>query len=74
MNITLLRQTWNLIETTNARELLEIGETELIQRLLLRLDAQKPLADRERIYLHNYLHAKIGLIKDTAESRLVSVY
>ena len=73
MNITLLRQTWNLIETTNASELLEVGETELIQKLLSRLDAQKPLADRERIYLNNYLHSKINLIKDTAEARMVSV-
>lgn len=72
MNITLLRQIWNLIETTNAAELLEISETELVQRLLSRLDAQKPLADKERIYLDQYLHSKISLIKDTAESRLVS--
>ena len=73
MNTTLLRQTWKLIETTNASELLEIGETELIQKLLHRLDAQKPLGDRERLCLNDYLHSKIGLIKDTAESRLVSV-
>ena len=73
MNITLLRQTWNLIETTNASELLDVGETELIQRLLNRLDAQKPLADKERVCVDNYLHSKIGLIKDTAEARIVSV-
>ncbi len=73
MNIALLRQTWNLIETTNALELLEINETELIQKLLSRLDAQKPLADKERICVNDYLHSKIGLIKDTAEARLVSV-
>ncbi|MEM8831685.1 MAG: hypothetical protein AAGE96_20345 [Cyanobacteria bacterium P01_G01_bin.19] len=73
MNVTLLRQTWSLIETTNASELLNIGETELVQRLLNRLDAQKPLEERERIYLNNYLHDKMGLIKDTAEARLVSV-
>lgn len=72
MNTTLLRQTWNLIEATNALEILEIGETELIQKLLKRLDAQQPLADGERINLNNYLHSKIALIKDTAESRLVS--
>ena len=72
MNISLIRQIWNLIETTNASELVEIGEHELIQRLLNRLDAQKPLADQERVSLNNYLHSKIGLIKDTAESRLVS--
>ena len=72
MNIALLRQTWNLIETTNASELLEIGEKELIQRLLNRLDAQKPLADKERLCLNDYLHSKINLIKDTAEARLVS--
>lgn len=72
MSITLLRQTWSLIETINAVELLEFSEAELIQKLLDYLDAQKPLADQERIYLHDYLHSKINLIKDTAESRIVS--
>ena len=73
MNTRLLRQTWSLIETINALELVEIGETELIQKLLDRLDAHKPLADRERTCINNYVHAKIGLIKDTAEARLASV-
>ena len=72
MNTTLLRQTWNLIETTSAWELMEISESELIKKLLQRLDAQNPLADRERAIVNNYLLAKMSLIKDTAESRLVS--
>jgi hypothetical protein len=72
LNTTLLRQTWNLIEATNAWELLEGSESDLIQRLLQRLDAQKPLADQERISLIDYLQAKMSLIRDTAESRLVS--
>lgn len=72
MSTTLLRQTWNLIETINACELLEISESELIQQVLKRLEAQKPLADKERASLGNYLHTKMNLIKDTAESRLVS--
>ena len=72
MNTKLLRQTWNLIEATNAIEILEIGETELIQNIVKRLDSQNSLADNERICLNNYLHSKINLIKDTAESRLVS--
>jgi hypothetical protein len=71
LNTTLLRQTWNLIETTNAWELLEASESDLIQGLLQRLDAQKPLADQERVSLNDYLQTKISLIKDTAESRLV---
>lgn len=73
MNTTLLRQTWSLIETTNASELLEVGEAELIHQLLSRIDALKPLGDKERIYLNNYLHSKMGLIRDTAEARMVSV-
>ncbi|MDJ0573114.1 MAG: hypothetical protein QNJ53_29315 [Pleurocapsa sp. MO_192.B19] len=73
MNTTLLRQIWNLIENINASEILEIGEAELIQRLLNRLDSQNPLADKERTILNTYLQSKINLIKDTAESRLVSV-
>lgn len=72
MNTKLLRQTWNLIEATNAWELLESSESELIHVLLMRLDAQKPLAERERTTISDYLHSKISLIKDTAESRLVS--
>lgn len=72
MNTTLLRKTWNVIESTNAGELLEISEPELIQRLLRRLDAQNPLADQERISVSDYLLTKMNLIKDTAESRLVS--
>lgn len=73
MNTKLLRQTWNLIEATNAVELIEIGETELIQKLLKGLDAQQPLAELERNSLYKYLQSKMGLIKDTAESRLVSI-
>lgn len=72
MNTTLLRKTWNVIESTNAGELLEISEPELIQRLLRRLDDQNPLADQERISVSDYLLTKMNLIKDTAESRLVS--
>lgn len=72
MNTTLLRKTWNVIESTNAGELLEISEPELIQRLLRRLDAQNPLADQERTSVSDYLLTKMNLIKDTAESRLVS--
>ena len=72
LNTSLLRQTWNLIETTNAWEILEVSESELVQKLLQSLDAQKPLAEQERISLNDYLHAKISLIRDTAESRLVS--
>lgn len=71
MNTTLLRQTWNVIETTNASELLEIEEAELVRQLVNRLDAQQPLADMERAVVNNYLHSKMGLIKDTAEARLV---
>ncbi len=73
MNTTLLRQTWNLIETTSAWELMEISEPELIKQLVQRLDDQNPLADQERAIVNNYLLAKMSLIKDTAESRLVSV-
>lgn len=68
----MLRQTWKLIETMNAWELLETSESDLIQGLLQRLEAQKPLADKERASLSTYLQNRMRLIKDTAESRLVS--
>jgi len=72
LNTKLLRQTWNLIETTNAWDILESSESEFIQELLRRIEAQKPLPEREKASLYEYLHEKMSLIRDTAESRLVS--
>ena len=72
MNITLLRQTWKLIEKTQTSELLETNDAELVQKLLHKLDRQQPLENNDRNHLSTYLSSKTALIRDLAEARLFS--
>lgn len=72
MNITLLRQTWKLIEKTQTSELLETNDAELVQKLLHKLDRQQPLEHNDRNNLSSYLESKTALIRDLAEARLFS--
>ncbi|HHP7232671.1 MAG TPA: hypothetical protein ACFCUY_17670 [Xenococcaceae cyanobacterium] len=72
MNIALLHQTWKLIEKTQTSELLEPNDTELVQRLLRKLDYQQPLEQKERACLSTYLTSKTALIRDLAEARMFS--
>ncbi len=72
MNITLLRQTWKLIEKTQTSELLETNDAELVQKLLHKLDRQQPLEHNDRNNLSTYLASKTALIRDLAEARLFS--
>ncbi len=72
LNITLLRQTWKLIEKTQTSELLETNDAELVQKLLHKLDRQQPLENNDRNNLSTYLASKTALIRDLAEARLFS--
>ena len=68
MNISLLRQVWNVIEQTNLYELLSLNDTEVIQRLLRQLETKNRLSQEETLLVKVYLNSKLPLIKDLAES------
>lgn len=68
MNISLLRQVWNVIEQTNLYELLSLNDTEMIQRLLRQLETKSRLSREETLLVKVYLNSKLPLIKDLAES------
>ena len=68
MNISLLRQVWNVIEQTNLYELLSLNDTEMIQRLLRQLETKNRLSQEETLLVKVYLNSKLPLIKDLAES------
>jgi hypothetical protein len=71
MTPTLLRQVWSQIESTQANLLLQLDDSSLAEFLLGRIQNERGLDRTEADLLHHYIHTKIPLIRDLAQSRLV---
>lgn len=68
---SMLRLTWTVVEETSHRDLLTLSDTALV-KLLLQHVAQKILLSADEVCaLYGYLGAKVPLIRDLAESRLI---
>lgn len=68
---SMLRLTWTVVEETSHRDLLTLSDTALVE-LLLQHVAQKILLSADEVCaLYGYLGAKVPLIRDLAESRLI---
>ncbi|NJL83227.1 MAG: hypothetical protein HC890_10220 [Chloroflexaceae bacterium] len=69
MTPNMLRQFWSLVETTQASLLLSLDDRSLVQWLVRQLETPE-LLDRCQIDLyHQYIHAKLPLIRDLAGQR-----
>jgi hypothetical protein len=72
VNSSMLYLTWSVIEDTSSSELLSLTDTALI-RLLLKEIARKMLLSGEEVCeLYDYIGSRTTLIRDIADSRLVS--
>lgn len=72
VNSSMLYLTWSVIEDTSSSELLSLTDTALI-RLLLKQIARKMLLSGEEVCeLYGYIGSRTTLIRDIADSRLVS--
>lgn len=71
MNPLMLRQLWTVVEKTQANILLNLDDTSLVQWLLRQFKAERSLNHDEADVLNAYIHAKLPLIRDLAEERLV---
>ncbi len=71
MNPLMLRQLWTVVEKTQANILLNLDDTSLAQWLLRQFKAERSLNHDEADVLNAYIHAKLPLIRDLAEERLV---
>jgi hypothetical protein len=69
MNSSTLRHIWMIVEATQTSELLRLSNAELVQRLLLRLDEGMPLTHSDIEVVSEYVHKRITLIRDLANSR-----
>jgi len=66
----MLRHIWQIIDQTQALNLLELGDLELILQLQKQLETQIFLSVSELYDVRIYIHSRISLIRDLAEVRL----
>lgn len=68
---SILRHIWSVIEETHASFLLKLSDTELLEHLIGRLTDRKQLNVEELCDIKPYIYARIPLIRDDAQARLL---
>ncbi|HEY9909317.1 MAG TPA: hypothetical protein V6D18_17140 [Thermosynechococcaceae cyanobacterium] len=71
MSVTLLRQVWGIVEETQAKVLLKLDDTDLVEQLLSQLSSRSTLSTEEVTHVQTYIDSRISLIRDLAQARLV---
>ena len=72
VNSSMLYLTWSVIEDTSSSELLNLTDTALIRLLVKQIAAKMLLSGEEVCALYDYIGSRTPLIRDIADSRLVS--
>lgn len=70
MNISILRQFWSLVETTQPATLLNLDDDSLVERLIAQLTAEHPLCRQETQTVDVYIRSRTPLIREMAQHRL----
>ena len=71
MTPSILRHVWSVIEETHASFLLKLSDVELLEHLLVLLADRKQLNVEELCDIKGYIYARIPLIRDDAQARLI---
>ena len=71
MTPSILRYVWSVIEETHASFLLKLSDVELLEHLLLQFADSKRLNVDELCNVRAYICARIPLIREDAQARLV---
>jgi hypothetical protein len=72
MKPLMIRQLWQLVESSPATALLRLDDASLVQSLLHQYDYRQPLNAEETSLLSTYIRARLALIRDLAEERTIS--
>ncbi len=64
-----MRQLWALVESTQVSTLLQFEDSDLVQFLLKRFNAQQSIDPQDARHLDTYIQSKLPLIRDIAEDR-----
>lgn len=71
MSPSMLRQLWSVVETSQSQMLLNLDDNSLVQWLLKQLKTQRSLDHDEASACTHYIHSRLPLIRDVADSRTV---
>ncbi|WP_392530770.1 hypothetical protein [Nostoc sp. C117] len=72
MTPTIMRQLWSVIETAQAKILLQLDDASLVQWLVKQMETQVLLNSNETDYLSHYIQSRLALIRDIAHERQCS--
>ncbi len=70
MNISILRQLWSLVETSQPSTLLNLDDESLVESLIDQLKAEYPLCLQETQTVDVYIRSRTPLIRELAQHRL----
>lgn len=71
MTPVMLRKLWSLVEATQASLLVNLDDADLAQLLLKRLQTESNINCQEKDLLNAYIQARLSLIRDLAEARIM---
>jgi hypothetical protein len=69
INVSRLRQLWNVVEQTQANLLLNLNDGELVKQILQQISYRETLSREETDKLSMYIHSRTSLIRDLAQER-----
>jgi hypothetical protein len=69
MTPKILRQLWSVVETAQAKTLLQLDDASLVEWLVKQTDTQVLLEPKETDYLSDYIQSRLTLIRDLAYER-----
>ncbi len=69
MTPTIMRQLWSVVETAQAKILLQLDDASLVQWLVKQTETQILLNSHETDFLSHYIQSRLALIRDIAHER-----
>ncbi|MDF5719153.1 MAG: hypothetical protein PUP91_01405 [Rhizonema sp. PD37] len=69
MTPTIMRQVWSVVETAQAKTLLQLDDASLVQWLVKQTKKQVSLDCRETDFLSEYIQSRLTLIRDIVYER-----
>ncbi|MBE9034269.1 hypothetical protein [aff. Roholtiella sp. LEGE 12411] len=72
MTPTIMRQLWSVVETAQAKILLQLDDASLVQWLVKQTETQVLLNPNETDFLSHYIQSRLALIRDLAHERQCS--
>lgn len=70
MTPKIMRQLWSVVETAQAKTLLQLDDATLVQWLVKQIKTQALLDGHETDFLSDYIQSRLSLIRDLAYERL----